>query len=250
MSGLVFFILHCFLCYRYFPHGRCFTLNGTSCAKFRGKYLRRFNSKDSATVMCDQTYTEMKVSMDGKENLNYSPKEHEEFLPKNQNGSTFDTQLSVHMSAQNNITQVQCAQPNDYVDYSNITTDPTKDSPKLESVSISQESVSVQKDKVLPEKDNVPTEQIEESVDYSNITTDPTKGSPKLENVSISQESVNVQKDKVLPEKDSVPAEQIEESNEPVKIRKKSFKLGQSNKIHSWPPYFGKKDEIDKRKTF
>ena len=184
-------------------------MNGTRWAKFRGKYFRRYNSKESQKAIFRKGTIEAKESYNDStsENHNHSSTEKQDFLLQNQSDKTNGSHLTVHMDKDNNVISSQFARPNDYVDYSKLS--PETNSRTQERVSIS------------------------------------------IENNDIDKESVSV-------EREDSPGEQVQDPSDSVKKRKKRFKLGQSNKVHSSPPDSERTDleikdsqmETDKRLTF
>ena len=190
-------------------------MNGMRWAKFRGKYFRRYNSKESQKAIFRKGTIEAKESFNDStsENHNFSATEKQDFLLQNQCDKTNGSHLTVNMDTDNNMISSQFARPNDYVDYS----------------------------KLSPESN---------SSNFSNSKTE--------ERVSISIENNDIEKEDVSVEREDSLGEQVQDFSESVKKRKKRFKLGQSNKVHSSPPDSERTDleikdshmETDKRLTF
>ena len=184
-------------------------MNGTRWAKFRGKYFRRYNSKESQKAIFRKGTIEAKESYydSASENHNNSSTEKQDFLLQNQSDKTNGSHLTVHMDTDNNVISSQFARPNDYVDYSKLS---------------------------------------------------PERNSRTQERVSISIENNDIEKENVSVEREDSPGEQVQDFSDSVKKRKKRFKLGQSNKVHSSPPDSERTDleikdshmETDKRLTF
>ena len=96
-------------------------------------------------------------------------------------------------------------------------------------------------------------------VDYSKISPESNSSNSRTqERVSISIENNDIEKESVSVEREDGHSELVQDSSDSVKKRKKRFKLGQSNKVHSSPPDSERTDveikdshmETDKRLTF
>lgn len=214
------------------PCLKCFSSNGVSWDKLSGKF-RRYNSREPESKDIDKENVEFRISYSGEVHVNHALNENHEFLLTNQNGSSNEFQfidddslpennvMSVYISNANNVTNVSHPKLNDYVNYSPIQ---TKDSPK--------------------KLERLPSE-LEEIIAVSSETKD----IPKTDTTETVLDAPN--------RKENVSAESIKDPPaEPVKKRKKKFKLRHANKIHSSPAKNNDKeikigqDENDKRKTY
>ena len=191
-----------------------------SWAKLSSKYFRGYNSKEPETIEFGIGKLETKISVSGEEHINYASNENHEFLLTNQNGGSFEYQLNnVSVMPENNVTRVSQARPNDYVDYSNFSSVDTKDSPKR------------------PER---------LSSEQENGIVDPTETHNNPETIIMAQDN-----------KEKVSNESVKDlTTEPVKKRKKKFKLRHTNKIHSFPGRDSDQEikigqnEAERRKTY
>ena len=120
-------------------------------AKFSGKYFRRYSSKSSKKEIIEIN------PADGKSN--YSSYENQECIVVHSDeydGSLENHQISVHSAPQNNVSLVNQAKPNDYVDYSDIPPVQTETPTKQERLSNNQDHNYIEPEKHLTSQENIP----------------------------------------------------------------------------------------------
>ena len=217
-------------------------------AKLSGKFSR-YNSREPESSDIDKGKVEFRTSVSGEAHVNYASNENHEFLLTNQNGGSYEFQfidddimpesnvIIIRGSYENNITRVSHAKPNDYVDYSKFSPIQTKDSPNKAgrlSSELEDSRVEPTETQTNPETVTIPT--VGAQINKENGSTESIKDS--TESIKDSTESIQ-----------DPPAE-------PVKKRKKKFKLRHVNKIHSSPGRNNEQEikvgqqETDKRKTY